>query len=483
MLESIRTHQRALQLLLLLIIFPSFAFFGIQSYTGFLDKSTDLVKVNGEMITASELEFSVKKQGARYANDPTVLSNPRFKQSVLNELIQQKLVAYELKSLKLQAPDTTLAKILIQIPEIAALKKSDGSIDQDKYRQLLASNQLTISQFEDGKRAEIKANDLQMSIGAADGGISSSKVAQKLSTALSAELEVQAIFYFAKDYVNQAKPTDSMLDAYYKANLKQFEAPGAADVQFLILKNDSTNEKDATAKSDKFANLVFEQSDSLKPAAEQLKLNIQSSSGLTAAGLDSLGKDHPLNQKQVLKAIFTDDVLKNGRNTEAIQIAPGTLLSAHVTKYNPPYVKSFESVKDEIAKIVSLRLAEDLATEAAKVKTAELDRDVESAKNDKSFGKAIWVSRNNPLDLRGEAFEKVFSVKTDKLPAFVEAKTNGVGVTVYKINRMRIPDSIDAKLQIEQFKQISNLSSQAEMAAYFSNIRERAGVKLINLPK
>lgn len=412
MLESIRTHQRALQLLLLLIIFPSFAFFGIQSYTGFFDKASDLIKVNGQAITSTELDFAAKKQGERFGGDPAVVSSPRFKQAVLNELLQQKLVNYELNSLNLAISDSSLARRLVQIPEIAQLRKPDGSIDQDKYRQLLASNQMTIAQFEETKRNEIKAADLQNAIGSGQSGITSTKIAEKISTALATEREVQAIFFQAKDYLSQVKPTDDELQSYYKSNAKQFETAATANVEYVVLKSNTKDaDKDFGAKADKFANLVFEQSESLKPVSDQLHLNIQNVSQLTQRGLESLGKDHPLNSPQMLKAIFTDDVLKNGRNTEAIQTSAGILVAARVKQFNPPAAIPFEKVRADISKIVSLQQAEQLAKKDAQAQLAELEKDPKNASFEKKFGKSVWVSRTRPLDLKDESYEKFLRLK------------------------------------------------------------------------
>lgn len=484
MLESIRTHQRALQLLLLLIIFPSFAFFGIQSYTGFFDKASDLIKVNGQAITSTELDFAAKKQGERFGGDPAVVSSPRFKNAVLNELLQQKLVNYELNSLNLSISDASLARRLVQIPEIAQLRKADGSIDQDKYRQLLASNQMTIAQFEDTKRNEIKANDLQNAIGSGQGGITSTKIAEKISTALATEREVQAIFFQAKDYLGQVKLTDDELQTYYKANAKQFETAATANVEYVVLKaNTKDADKDFGAKADKFANLVFEQSESLKPVSDQLNLNIQTATQLTQRGLESLGKDHPLNTPQMLKAIFTDDVLKNGRNTEAIQTSTGVLVAARVKQFNAPAALPFEKVKADISKIVSFQQAEQLAKKDAQSQLAELEKDPKNASFDKKFGKSVWVSRTRPLDLKDESYEKVFAVKEEGLPRVTAASSAGVGMVIYRVNSIRPPQSVDAKAQIQQFNQIASLAAQSEMGAYFANIRDRAGVKIVNLPK
>ena len=65
MFDSVRKHQRVLQFVLMLFIVPSFALFGISSYSGFMDKETDIVKVNGRPITAQEVDIAAKRQAER----------------------------------------------------------------------------------------------------------------------------------------------------------------------------------------------------------------------------------------------------------------------------------------------------------------------------------------------------------------------------------------------------------------------------------
>ena len=54
MLEFIRTHRRLMQFLLLLIIFPSFAFLGLESYTRMSDRDEPVAKVAGQTITTGK---------------------------------------------------------------------------------------------------------------------------------------------------------------------------------------------------------------------------------------------------------------------------------------------------------------------------------------------------------------------------------------------------------------------------------------------
>ena len=55
MFEFVRTHTKLLQFVLVLPVFPSFVFFGIQGYSGFSDAGNATVaKVDGKAITKAE---------------------------------------------------------------------------------------------------------------------------------------------------------------------------------------------------------------------------------------------------------------------------------------------------------------------------------------------------------------------------------------------------------------------------------------------
>ena len=169
MFETVRKNQKILQVILLILIVPSFVFLGVDSYTKSGDSKTDIAKVHQESITQVELENAIKAQGQKLGITGQSLDNPNFKNAILGQLIQQKLLNFDLKSLNLQISDETLAKEILKFPEVALLKKPDGSIDAEQYRQFLQNNGLTVAQFEKLKKYEMMGSDLQSALGGATG--------------------------------------------------------------------------------------------------------------------------------------------------------------------------------------------------------------------------------------------------------------------------------------------------------------------------
>lgn len=480
MLDSVRQHQKILQSVLLILIFPSFAFFGIQSYQGISSNANDIIKIGDQSINQLELDNAVKNQATRLGSNQAVSQTPGFKNAVLGQLIQQKLLAYDVKDLNLQVTSNQLAKELLLFPEVAALKKPDGSIDSDKYRQLLENNGLTVSQFEAIKRGEIMGNALQNALTGNGQSITSHQVAEKITKALSMEREVQAMFFTANEYLNKIKVEPSEIQDYYQANPVQFQSVPLVDIEYLTLSKKENEDATAFAKkADQFANMVYEQADSLKPAAESFQLQIESQAAISSKGISNLPKTHPLNQTKLLEALFKDEAIRSGKNLEAIEVSPGVLIAARVIKNYPASTLPLEKVKDSIEKAVVQKKAEELAVKEGMATFSNLQKNPTEMISGKAFSKSIWVSRNRPADLTGEPFERVFGVKDTNLPQIVSSNIPGVGLAIYRVNQLREGEKTDPKVAIEQFKQIGQLVNQSELAAYFENIKSRASIKFL----
>jgi peptidyl-prolyl cis-trans isomerase D len=127
-----------------------------------------------------------------------------------------------------------------------------------------------------------------------------------------------------------------------------------------------------------FSNLVYEQPDSLQPAAEKFRLNVQQSGWLprnpTSQALKSLGQ---VGNEKVVAAVFSDDSLKNKRNTEVVEVAPNTLLAARVIEHRPASTRPFEAVKAEIAAILKQQEEATLARAAGEARLRELQQGAE----------------------------------------------------------------------------------------------------------
>jgi peptidyl-prolyl cis-trans isomerase D len=476
MLDSIRQHRRFMMFFLMLFIFPSFVLFGVSGYTDFFEQETDLIKVNGKAITAKEVDNSAKPQAERVGANSQIAQSLPFRQAVLDELLQQRLLAYAVNQLQLRISNPALTKNLATIPEIKALYKPDGTFDSTRYRQLLANAGMTVEQFEGGQRFDLMIQQFVTS--AARTELPAPKLAALISALYESERQVQSIQFTAADFVSKVNPTEAELQDFYKANSRLFEAPERIDIEFVVLQTDPKEDAKAFGeKADQFTNLTYDQSDSLKPAADKLKLGIQSVKGVSRSGKAGLPVDHPVNNQKVVQALFSDDTLKNKRNIEAVQISPGVFVSARVTQLLPAEVLPFSAVASEVKRQVTVRSAEKLASAAAAERFIAAEKNPSSATG---FSAPIWVSRNKPANLVGAPLDAVMAVDPSKLPMVISISNPGSGTTLYRIDQVRQPLAADAKIRQAQAQQIQALAAQAEFVGFMSYWRDEANVKVIN---
>jgi peptidyl-prolyl cis-trans isomerase D len=218
-----------------------------------------------------------------------------------------------------------------------------------------------------------------------------------------------------------------------------------------------------------FTNLVYDQSDSLQPAADRFKLPVQRAAGLTreAAPVPLL------NNPRLLAALFTDDAIKNRRNTEAIEVAPGTLVAARVVDHKAASLRPYDEVKAGIEK--QLQGQEALAQ--ARKQGAEL---LEALKSGKSaapaFGAVRTVSRQNPQGLGPEAVAAIFRADAAKLPAYAGVQTPG-GYAIYRVSRV-IEAAPDEKQALGSQAELGRANGVEEFRAFVSGLRSGTKVEI-----
>ena len=98
--------------------------------------------------------------------------------------------------------------------------------------------------------------------------------------------------------------------------------------------------------SEKFHNLVYEQTDSLKPAADLLGLKIETSGWFTRAG----GGSGLVAEPKVIEAAFDPEVLSQGRNSNTIEVGQDTLVALRIAAHEPRSLRPLSEVRTEIGK-------------------------------------------------------------------------------------------------------------------------------------
>ena len=224
--------------------------------------------------------------------------------------------------------------------------------------------------------------------------------------------------------------------------------------------------------AEQFNNQVFEQGDSLKPAAEALKLPIQTSGWVSRAGSDN----KLLNNQKLLQAVFAEDAVKNKRNTEAIDVGNNTLVAAHVLEYKPAATRPFAEVNGEIAKRLTQQQA---ALHAAKQGRELLAKLRQGGGAEVNWGAAKLVSRENAQGYAGPALAEVFKVDGGTLPAYAGVENAQGGFMLLKITRVVEAASADPARRKAASDELRQLVGQEELNAYVASLKLKADIKVV----
>lgn len=238
MFDFVRKHTRIMQFLLFLLIFPSFVLFGLEGYNRFREGGATVASVNGHDITQAEWDNAHRNQVERMRSsmpnvDVKMFDTPQAKFSTLERMVRDRLLLAAANSLRLGASDSRLAAELQQNPTIAALRRPDGSLDMDRYRQLLGAQGMTPESFEAQVRSDLASRQVMSGVGVTS--FSSAALADVTLNAFYEQRQVQVARFTPADFVASIKPTDAELEAYYKANTDKFQSAERADVEYVLL--------------------------------------------------------------------------------------------------------------------------------------------------------------------------------------------------------------------------------------------------------
>ncbi|MDB5808640.1 MAG: PpiC-type peptidyl-prolyl cis-trans isomerase [Betaproteobacteria bacterium] len=241
----------------------------------------------------------------------------------------------------------------------------------------------------------------------------------------------------------------------------------------LDLKRQKAGKKFAES-AEQLNNQVFEQGDSLKPAADAQKLPIQTSGWISRNTSDN----KVLNNPKLLQAIFAEEAIKNKRNTEVIDVGGNTLVAAHVIEYKAATVKPLGEVRADIVKLLTRQQAAAQAVKQGRELLAKLKQ---GAVEPVTWSAAKLVSRENSQSAQGYSgpgLAEIFKADGAKLPAYAGYESSDGGFVVVKITRVIDSDAIDAAKRKAAADEVRQLVAQEEMNAYVASLKLKADVKV-----
>jgi len=221
-----------------------------------------------------------------------------------------------------------------------------------------------------------------------------------------------------------------------------------------------------------FSNMVYEQSSSLKPVSDAYKLPINQSQWMTRKG----GPTQVLNNEKFLQSAFGEEVLKNKRNTEAVEIAPNTLVSARLLEFKASALRPLAEVSSEITAKLTAEEASKLAIKQGKEQLEQVNKGTVPASI--AWQGPQQVSRQQPGTIVPATLEVVFKASTKTLPAYVGVENPQGGYSIVRISKVTDGTPTDEAKKQLYTDRLKMLKAQSEFNALLASLRQSAEVKV-----
>lgn len=241
MLDVIRNNKRVAQVILALIILP-FAFWGVDSYVRGGGGGAEVAKVGDSTISQQEFQQALREQQDRLRPmlgnaNPALLDSPELRRAVLDTLVNQRLLAINLRDAKLTVSDAQLVEFITSVPQLQV----DGKFSKERYEAVVAAQGMSKEMFEARLRQDLA---MQQSLAAVTDAVLPGRVsAERWLAAQLEEREIAEVLLRPEQYVAQVKLAPDAIKTYYEANRKQFETPEQVKVEFVALNQDKLAEQ------------------------------------------------------------------------------------------------------------------------------------------------------------------------------------------------------------------------------------------------
>ncbi|MBI5274952.1 MAG: SurA N-terminal domain-containing protein [Burkholderiales bacterium] len=238
MFDFVRKHTRVMQLVLFLLIFPSFVLFGLEGYNRMQEKGETVARVDGRDITQADWDNDHKREVDRLREqmpnlDVKMLDSPEMKYATLERMVRDRVLDAAAHEERLTASDNRVAREIHRNPLVAQLRGPDGKLDMARYKAMLAQQGMTPELYEKQMRADLSARQVLAGLG--NSAFATPAIVDAALGAYYQKREIQVAVFSPADFMAKVSPTDAEVGAFYQSNLPMFQAPEQADIEYVVL--------------------------------------------------------------------------------------------------------------------------------------------------------------------------------------------------------------------------------------------------------
>jgi len=198
--------------------------------------------------------------------------------------------------------------------------------------------------------------------------------------------------------------------------------------------------------SDQLVTLTYENPETLDVAAEDLRLEIQETDWVTREKGEGIAAD-----PKVLRMAFSEDVLGNGQNSEAIELDDGAVVVIRVKAHEPAAPRPLEAVRADIAELLRAKKLAAKARETGRAMVQKLKNGTPLQTVAAEVGaevKSAEVSRQT-TDLPLALMQRVFTMTApvEGKPAYEGVALPDGNFALVVLKRVVVPKVTDEQLR------------------------------------
>jgi len=239
MLDVIRERAQGwfAKVILALITIP-FALWGVDSYLRQGADDVFVAQVDGQKISQREFVQVLKDQQERMrsvmkaAFDPAIMEKPEIRQSILDNMIEQRLLSNGATKAGMVVSNEMLVKFIGSIPEF----QEKGVFSQARYESLLRNQNMTPAMFESRLRQSLETEQLVEGLTASV--LYSRSVLDDFIRASEQQREIVQAMIIPEQFIPQIKVTTEEIKGYYEKNKESFRVPEQARLEYVVLSVD-----------------------------------------------------------------------------------------------------------------------------------------------------------------------------------------------------------------------------------------------------